>query len=178
MRYAVLYASSTGNTKAVAEAVAAALPAGEVRLEAIGPDTPVPAEETVFVGFWTDKGLCPQDVQSLLQKLGGRRVALFGTAGFGVSQAYFDAIAQRTEALLPEDCTLLGSWMCQGRMPAAVRRRYEGMAHEHPDDTKIAGFLANFDHALSHPDEQDLARAAEFARDIVNRQQRTTAQPL
>lgn len=79
MRYAVLYASSTGNTRAVAEAVAAALPAGEVRLETIGSDTPASAEETVFVSFWTDKGLCPQEVQCLLQKLGGGRVALFGT---------------------------------------------------------------------------------------------------
>ena len=170
MRYAVLYASQTGNTRAVAEAVAAALPAGEVRLEAIRPDAPVPEEETVFVGFWTDKGLCPPEVQELLKKLGGKRAALFGTAGFGVSQAYFDAIVQRAEALLPADCTLLGSWMCPGRMPAAVRARYENMARENPDDPKIAGFLANFDHALSHPDKQDLVRAGEFAREMAGKQ--------
>lgn len=169
MRYAVLYSSGTGNTEQVARAVCAALPAGEARLEAVGPDTAAPQEEVVFLGFWTDKGVCPPDMQNLMSKLSGKQVALFGTAGFGGSEAYFSAILQRTQALLPAGNTVLGGWMCQGRMPAAVRTRYEAMAAQNPGDPKAASFLANFDHALSHPDQADLAAAAAFAAEMARK---------
>ena len=167
MRYAVLYSSGTGNTEQVARSIYAALPAGEARLEAVGPDTAVPEEEVLFLGFWTDKGVCPPAMQALFAKLSGKQVALFGTAGFGGSQGYFDAILQRTQALLPAGNIVLGGWMCQGRMPAAVRVRYEAMAAQNPDDPKPASFLANFDHALSHPDQSDLAAASAFAAEMV-----------
>ncbi|WP_294547199.1 flavodoxin family protein BilS [uncultured Pseudoflavonifractor sp.] len=171
MRYAVLYSSGTGNTEQVARAIYAALPAGEARLESVGPDTAVPGEEVLFLGFWTDKGVCPPDVQKLLAKLSGKQVALFGTAGFGGSPAYFDAILQRTQALLPAGNTVLGGWMCQGKMPAAVRARYEAMAAKTPGDPKVASFLANFDQALSHPDQADLSAAADFARNMAAKAQ-------
>lgn len=50
--------------------------------------------------------------------------------------------------------------MCQGRMPMAVRERYEKMlsappSPRMPDPRKM---LENFDRALPHPDEEDLAR--------------------
>ena len=44
--------------------------------------------------------------------------------------------------------------MCQGKMPAAVRARYESIE----DSPRRQMLLANFDAALSHPDENDLAR--------------------
>ena len=157
MRYAVLYSSGTGNTEQVARSIYAALPAGEARLEAVGPDTAAPEEEVLFLGIWTDKGVCPP----------AKQVALFGTAGFGGSQAYFDAILQRTQALLPAGNIVLGGWMCQGRMPAAVRVRYEAMAAQNPVDPKPPSFLANFDHALSHPDQTDLAAASAFAAEMA-----------
>ena len=44
--------------------------------------------------------------------------------------------------------------MCQGKMPQAVRDRYAAM-EESPRRTAM---LENFDQALSHPDQEDLAR--------------------
>ena len=85
MRYAVLYSSGTGNTEQVARSIYAALPSGQARLEAVGPDTAVPEEEVIFLGFWTDKGVCPPAMQALFAKLSGNQVALVGTAGFGCS---------------------------------------------------------------------------------------------
>lgn len=169
MRYAVLYSSGTGNTEQVARAICAALPAGQARLEAVGPDTAAPEEEVLFLGFWTDKGTCPPAMQALFAKLAGKQVVLFGTAGFGGSPAYFDSILQRTQALLPAGNTVLGGWMCQGKMPPAVRARYEAMAAQNPGDPKVAGFLANFDQALSHPDQADLAAAAAFAAEMAEK---------
>ena len=50
-----------------------------------------------------------------------------------------------------------GSYMCQGKMPLAVRTRYEQME----ESPRRQLMLDNFDAALSHPDENDLTRLRE-----------------
>ena len=77
---------------------------------------------------------------------------MFGTAGFGGSPEYFEQILKRVSENLGENTQLVGSYMCQGKMPQAVRDRYESM-EESPRRTAM---LQNFDHAVSHPDQQDL----------------------
>ena len=46
----------------------------------------------LYVGFWTDKGNADSAVLQLLSKLRGKKIFLFGTAGFGGSAAYFQKI--------------------------------------------------------------------------------------
>ena len=54
--------------------------------------------------------------------------------------------------------TIVGEYMCQGKMPQSVRERYVKMKEnpEHPDN--IDALIENFDKALSHPDSDDLER--------------------
>ena len=54
--------------------------------------------------------------------------------------------------------TIVGEYMCQGKMPQSVRERYVKMKEnpEHPDN--IDALIENFDKALSHPDADDLER--------------------
>lgn len=47
----------------------------------------IPASETLFVGFWTNQGVADQAAQKLLAQLRNRKIFLFGTAGFGGSEA-------------------------------------------------------------------------------------------
>ena len=49
------------------------------------PDAAALAADTLYVGFWTDKGKADADTLDFLQQLHGKRVFLFGTAGFGGS---------------------------------------------------------------------------------------------
>ena len=55
----------------------------------------------LYVGFWTDKGSCTPAMQEFLHSLYGKRVALFGTAGFGISELYFASLADRFKAEVP-----------------------------------------------------------------------------
>ncbi len=77
---------------------------------------------------------------------------LFGTAGFGGDPAYFSQLLDAVRTHLPAGAEVIGSYMCQGKMLAAVRARYESM----PDSPKKQEMLDNFDRALSHPNDQDL----------------------
>ena len=151
MKYAVVFASMTGNTRLLAERIKEVLP--QEQLIYWGE----PAEEAreadvLFIGSWTDKGTCCPVIGDFLRSLEGKKVFLFGTAGFGGAQAYFDQIAGRMGENLGESNTLLGHFLCQGKMPQSVRARYEAMEQ----NEKTKAMLQNFDAALSHPDAADL----------------------
>ena len=40
---------------------------------------------------------------------------------------YYDRILNGVAAFIPEDCEYLGGFLCQGKMPIQVRKRYEAM---------------------------------------------------
>ena len=155
MKYAVVYSSRTGNTKLLAETVRDTLPAdGCVYFGS--PDEKALTADRIYVGFWTDKGTCDEETAGFLKKLTDQEVYLFGTAGFGVSQEYFDKVLSRAEKNLSKEVSLVGTFMCQGKMPMSVRQRYEKMMNGPSGSFNIQGLIDNFDRALSHPDARDL----------------------
>lgn len=167
MTYSITYASSTGNTAQLAESIRAVLPPQD-RVY-YGAPTPEAAEaDLVFAGFWTDKGGCSQDMFAFLQSLTGKKVFLFGTAGFGGADDYFQQILKRVAAHLDDTNTLVGTFMCQGKMPASVRARYAALAETDPD--KAAPLLANFDRALAHPDADDRIRLEKAVSPLLEKE--------
>ena len=179
MQYAILYNSVSGNTQQVAEALEQALAneGAEVTLAKIahgGAEDALAAAnaataDAVLVGFWCDKGSCTPEVVDVLAGLAGKRVFLFGTAGFGGAPEYFEQILGRVRENLSEDARYLGGAMCQGKMGDAVRARYEAMLAEKPGDARIQAMIANFDAARSHPDADDLARIVSSAKQALGR---------
>lgn len=151
MSYSIVYSSRTGNTKLLAETIRHTLPADACVY--FGPPSPQAlSAERIYVGFWTDKGNCDEETAAFLSTLTTQELFLFGTAGFGGSPAYFADILARVKAHLPAGTVLTGSYMCQGKMPAAVRERYAAME----DTPRRQAMLENFDRACSHPDTADL----------------------
>ena len=55
--------------------------------------------------------------------LKGRKIFLFGTAGFGGSAAYFQKILDHIKQSVDPSNTVVGEYMCQGKMPQSVRDR-------------------------------------------------------
>ena len=151
MKQIILYDSATGNTEYLAKALSHALP--NVPCGPVG-SLDCSKAELVYLGFWTDKGTCDEPTARFLQSLTDQKVFLFGTAGFGGAPAYFQQILDRVKANQAPGVQVTGTYMCQGKMPQAVRDRYAAM-EESPRRTAM---LENFDQALSHPDQEDLAR--------------------
>ena len=161
MKTAIIYSSATGNTRQLAEALAARLGVPAVRLA--DADGSWQQADRILAGFWTDKGSCDEKMAAFLAGLHGKEVALFGTAGFGKDNAYFDGILGRVRAHLPEDCRYLDGFMCPGKMGPAIRRRYETMLEQNPGDARAAMLLENFDAVSSRPDQQDLEALCQWA---------------
>ena len=94
----------------------------------------------------------------LLPKLKHRRIFLFGTAGFGGSDIYFQKILGQVKQSIDSSNAVIGEYMCQGKMPQSVRERYIKMKEDPEHPANLDALIENFDCALSHPDMDDLER--------------------
>lgn len=153
MSYSIVFSSLTGNTKLLAKTLRAELRKNDPVY--FGP----PSEEAlkadkIYVGFWTDKGNCDKATAEFLGTLSNKEIFLFGTAGFGGSQEYFDKILKNTKTNIPAGNHVTGTFMCQGKMPQSVRERYEKMKEQHIPKADM--LIENFDKALPHPNKTDL----------------------
>ena len=135
--YSILFCSLTGNTKKLADAIYETLPKDKCDYFGTN-DSQVPQSDVCYIGFWTDKGNADQKTLELLSKLKNKKIFLFGTAGFGGSDAYFEKILGQVKQSIDASNTVIGEYMCQGKM--------------------LDLLIQNFDRALSHPDSEDLER--------------------
>ena len=158
MSYSIVYSSKTGNTALLAQALRECL--GEENCLYFGPPSAQALKaQRIYVGFWTDKGTCDEETAQFLATLTQQEVFLFGTAGFGGEAAYFAKILAMVKEEIPEGVHVIGEYMCQGKMPDTVRRRYEQME----DSPRKQIMLENFDRALAHPGREDLEQLKKAA---------------
>ena len=95
MSYAIVFSSKTGNTKLLADTLHACLPQENCCYFGT-PDPAAMEADDLYVGFWTDKGNADESTLDFLKQLHGKNVFLFGTAGFGGSEEYFNKILKKS----------------------------------------------------------------------------------
>ena len=108
MSYAIVFSSRTGNTALLAQTLQEQLPQADCCYFG-APDVAALAADTLYMGFWTDKGKADADTLDFLKQLRGKRVFLFGTAGFGGSAPYFEKILAATRQALDGSNTVIAA---------------------------------------------------------------------
>ena len=172
-KFAVIYASETGNTRRIAEEIHAAIRVeNKVLIDIRSFDGTLDAD-VFFVGFWVNHSTCSLEIIDLLSSLHGKHVALFATCGLNDTDDYYRRIETNVQAFIPEDNNYLGAFFCRGKMPSEIRRRYEEARGTNPGTEKDAVYddvlnrmISSFDDALSHPDKQDLLKANLFVDSV------------
>ena len=109
-RYSIVFNSPTGNTKKLADTIYAVL--AKENCDYFG----VPKEgglysEMLYIGFWTDKGNADKSTLTLLSTLKNKKIFLFGTAGFGGSEAYFQKILNHVKQSIDSSNSVVGEYM-------------------------------------------------------------------
>jgi hypothetical protein len=168
LKYLVVYASETGNTKKIADEIFNALPSDSKEEINIRSWNGKHDAETYFIGYWINRGTCSLEIIDLITSLHGRNVAFFGTCGMGNDQEYYSQMEQIGTLWLSDDNNFLGSYFCQGSMPALIRERYEELRGR-CEDSKIDSMIAMFDEGQKHPDRQDLLKANVFTDTIIHK---------
>ena len=157
MSYAIVFSSKTGNTKLLADTLHACLP--QENCCYFGTPDPAALEaDELYVGFWTDKGTADEATTTLLKSLRNKKIFLFGTAGFGGSEEYYQKVLHNVRENIDPSNQIVGEYMCQGKMPMAMRERYVKMKEDPNHKPNLDMLIENFDRALSHPDKADLEK--------------------
>ena len=121
--------------------------------------------EAILAGFGKAAVLAKQAGFDMVQVHGDRMCGSFSSSIFnhrtdvyGGSAEYFAKILSAVQAELDPSNTVVGTYMCQGRMPQSVRQRYEAMKQQPNPASNLDMLIENFDRALAHPDAGDLER--------------------
>ena len=163
MNNAIICASKTGNTKLLADAIQSSLPEEKVIYAGI-PQAEALQADRIFVGFWTDKGTCCEEIKDFLKHIKNKEIFLFGTCGFGGSEAYFQKVLTAVQKNVDSSNTIVGTYMCQGKMPQSVKDRYLKMKKSPVPVPNVDQLIANFDTALTHPDALDLEKLKNIVK--------------
>lgn len=172
MKIAIIYDSMTGNTKMVAEAINEACEKEEVIIMSVKDALKNNSSDEIdlyFLGSWTDKGNCGDSMKEYCNNLSHKKVAIFGTAGFGGAKEYYETIGNRFYSELPNTSIILGMFCCQGKMPVGIKNRFLSALEKNPDDNNLKNNIENFDAALSHPDFDDLNNAKIFVKEMLDK---------
>lgn len=152
MKTAVVYSSITGNTKKLAELIA-----HKCNAEYCGEPCDKALEaETVYVGFWTTRNSCGADIKAFIEKLDHKKVFIFGTAGYNNTKEYFEEILESVKTIVPNSNSIIGSYMCQGKVADTMKEKIKDAKPEMYEAIKEK--LAEGE---EHPDEKDMENLEE-----------------
>ena len=161
-KWAVIYSSVTGNTKLVAEAIAKAAGGDIFNVNDSMPN--LDRYEILALGFWLKRGGPDPLMKNFLPTVSNARVVLFETHGTETGNEHAVTAFARAAYLLGSGCDIVGTFDCQGKISQKLidKRRAAGADDPHNSVDSIE----RWERASTHPDENDLRRAAEFVANI------------
>ena len=164
-KWAVIYSSTTGNTKAIAEEIAGASGGDIFRVQ--DAPTDLSAYDVVALGYWLRRGGPDDLMKTYLPKVKDACVLLFQTHGADVGSEHAVTSFARAAYLLGENAEILGTFSAQGKLsPALIARRKKS----DPDDTHNSPEAQErWVRAADHPNEEDRAAAREFVHKMEHK---------
>ncbi len=161
MRVLVTYLSATGNTEEVAHAIYhSVIHESHKQMLPLELADEFEDPDVVFVGFPVVEERVPEAVADYLRGLpDGLELALFCTHGsYRGGEVALRAMVSALE--LAAGKTILGTFSCQGEVPAEVI----DALHGHPEH---AGWLLEAKGSVGHPSADERDEAREFARHVL-----------
>lgn len=189
MNILVVYDSRTHNTKTIAQAIADELSQLSSQQSAISDvrifelsalsDEELTDEmnraDLIILGSWNKRSTFSPPV---LKRIGtvlktspilgsNKRWAYILTSG-AVAPPYVKVCKSNLKAAFPQVTSVLGIFICQGKMGEHVLRKYEsGKGHQNDTPEMLKMRIANWHEALSHPNALDIQAAQSWARDVL-----------
>ena len=167
MKSIILYSSLTGNTKSVAEAMASVMPEGTPCVPVKEAPENLADYDTVFVGFWVDRGTANKEAAKLIETLTNPNVVFFATLGMYADSDHARESIEKGSELLQNKESLVDGFVCQGKIdPKVIEMMYKMFPKGHSHG-QSADRDARHKQAAVHPNEEDFKAAQDFAKDIL-----------
>lgn len=158
-KWAVIYSSVTGNTRQIAEAIAAQAGNADIfRVQDAPKD--LAGYDIAAIGYWLRLGQPDPLTLKYLAGVRNARVVFFQTHGTDPTSEHAITSFARAGYHLGTGCEILGTFGCRGKINPVMleKRKKAGVDDPHGG----AKSMERWQLAALHPDAQDLADAREF----------------
>ena len=121
MKVQVLYASLTGCTKKVAQAIFDAVPGEDKSLHDLAEGVPPLDGDILLMGYWGISGGPNPEMQDFLKTVTGKAVGIFCTLGYYADSAHGRETLETGLNLVKDRNEVLGGFVCNGAVSKALR---------------------------------------------------------
>lgn len=167
MKYEVVYLSKSGNTAALAQAIADMLPTESTRITDLAQSEASGGADVNFIGFEVNSETIPLKIMDALDYAEGRIVILFGTCSVIPTQDHKAIIERKIQPFLPDDCDYRGIFLCAGQLPEHAAELIKNQHQMQPDNPELNSYLKNHYETIGHPDAQDIENLQRFIQNIL-----------
>lgn len=164
MNYQIVYLDRYGNAEKLAGEAARCLPAGNTQIINLSQRGIEEGADVYLVGFEADQKAVPYEVIEAMDRMAGKTVLLFLTAGVA-SEESRGAIGRSVLPFLPDGCDFRGMFLCQGRLPDSMLDAMEEAVARNPDSRQARELLNSYRRAKGHPDAGDFAALRRFLQE-------------
>jgi flavodoxin len=171
----IVYSSKTGNTRKLAEGIGKGLTAAldaepdralHLRIAAVEENPDPAGVDWLLIGFWADRGNADSQSIQYIKSLEGRRIGLFGTLGAYPDSDHARDIGEKAWNLAAEKNTVLGCFLCQGKIDPALTERFKNLPASSPHAMTEERMKRHLE-AAKHPDENDIQAATAACLSMI-----------
>jgi hypothetical protein len=137
-----------------------------VRIAAVEENPDSAGADWVLVGFWADRGNADAKALQYIGSLEGRNVGLFGTLGAYPDSEHARDMGKKVEAAAAEKNTVLGCFLCQGKIDPALTERFKSLPADNPHAMTEERMKRHLE-AAKHPDEKDIEAAVAACLSMI-----------
>jgi len=160
MKSLVVYASQSGNTKKLADAVYEALPGDKQICSLVDVPDSLAEFDLIAVGFWFQGGKPDMQTSQFLPKLAQKKIFFFATHGAAKGSPHAEqGMAAAKE--MAAGAEVSGTFSCQGEVSPKVLET--AAAKPQPP-----AWLQDGPSAKGHPDNNDLAELRQLLAEILS----------
>ncbi len=167
MNILITYSTVTGNTKRLAEGIYEGLEVEHKTILPMSEVTSLDQYDTVFVGYWVDKGGPNEESKKFLETIEGKAVGLFATLGFWADSEHAWKSICNGEALVKERNEVIGRFICQGALAPKIIEQFEKLPADNPHAVTPEK-RKRYEIAKLHPSKVDIASAVELFNERIS----------
>ena len=163
MKVQIIYASRTGCTRKLAQAIYEGIQVEEKTIHDLADGMPELDGDIILFGYWGMTGGPDKDTRALLETVKGKTLGFFATLGYYADTRHgFDTMHWGAEHL-KDDNEIIGSFICTGAVASALKKGQGKSEGQVPTEQKEI----RWEIGASHPTEAECALAAERFRERI-----------
>ena len=163
MNVQIIYASRTGCTRRLAQAIYDGLPMEEKSIHDLSEGIPALTADVILVGYWGIGGGPDPQTQAFLSTIQGKAVGVFCTLGYYADSSHGYETMRKGIDLLKEKNLILGGYVCNGAVASALKKGQGKDENALPTEQKELRWKM----IQNHPTDAECALAAERFRERI-----------